>query len=59
MSEENVKTVREAFEASLRGDEEKTAQLVDPEEAVCMEQWCCGSADSPAMSSAFCPGPTT
>ncbi len=31
MSEENVKTVREAFEAFLTGDQEKTAQLVDPE----------------------------
>jgi ketosteroid isomerase-like protein len=31
MSEENVTTVREAFEAFLRGDQEKTADLVDPE----------------------------
>jgi ketosteroid isomerase-like protein len=31
MSEENVTTVREAFEAFLRGDQEKTAELVDPE----------------------------
>jgi ketosteroid isomerase-like protein len=31
MSEENIKTVREAFEAFLGGDQEKTAQLVDPE----------------------------
>jgi ketosteroid isomerase-like protein len=31
MSQENVKLVREAFEAFLRGDVEKTAQLVDPE----------------------------
>ena len=31
MSQENVKIVREAFEAFLGGDQEKTAQLVDPE----------------------------
>ena len=31
MSEENVKIVREAFEAFLGGDQEKTALLVDPE----------------------------
>jgi ketosteroid isomerase-like protein len=31
MSQENVKLVREAFEAFLGGDQEKTAQLVDPE----------------------------
>ena len=31
MSEENVKLVREAFEAFQGGDLEKTAQLVDPE----------------------------
>jgi ketosteroid isomerase-like protein len=31
MSQENVKIVREAFEAFLGGDREKTAQLVDPE----------------------------
>jgi len=31
MSQENVKIVREAFEAFLGGDHEKTAQLVDPE----------------------------
>jgi ketosteroid isomerase-like protein len=30
MSEENVEIVREAFEAFLGGDQEKTAQLVDP-----------------------------
>jgi ketosteroid isomerase-like protein len=31
MSQENLKIVREAFEAFLEGDQEKTAQLVDPE----------------------------
>lgn len=31
MSQENVKTVRDAFEAFLGGDQERTAQLVDPE----------------------------
>jgi ketosteroid isomerase-like protein len=31
MSQENVKIVREAFEAFLGGDQEKTAQLIDPE----------------------------
>jgi ketosteroid isomerase-like protein len=31
MSQENVEIVREAFEAFLRGDREKTAKLVDPE----------------------------
>ena len=31
MSEENVEIVREAFEAFLGGDQEKTARLVDPE----------------------------
>jgi ketosteroid isomerase-like protein len=31
MSEENVRIVREAFEAFLTGDQEKTAQLIDPE----------------------------
>ena len=31
MSQENVKLVREAFESFLGGDQEKTAQLVDPE----------------------------
>jgi ketosteroid isomerase-like protein len=31
MSEENVRLVREAFEAFLKGDEERTAELVDPE----------------------------
>ena len=31
MSQENVEVVREAFESLLRGDLEKTAQLVDPE----------------------------
>jgi ketosteroid isomerase-like protein len=31
MSQENVKIVREAFASFLGGDEEKTAQLVDPE----------------------------
>ncbi|MGZ5386650.1 MAG: nuclear transport factor 2 family protein [Solirubrobacterales bacterium] len=31
MSQENVKVVREAFESFLRGDQERTAQLVDPE----------------------------
>ena len=31
MSQENVKLVREAFEAFLAGDLDKTAQLVDPE----------------------------
>ena len=31
MSQENVELVREAFEAFLRGDREKSAQLVDPE----------------------------
>jgi ketosteroid isomerase-like protein len=31
MSQENVEIVREAFESFLGGDEEKTAQLVDPE----------------------------
>jgi len=31
MSEENVQIVREAFEAFLGGDQEKTARLVDPE----------------------------
>ena len=30
MSQENVEIVREAFEAFLGGDQEKTAQLVDP-----------------------------
>ena len=30
MSQENVEIVREAFEAFLEGDQEKTAQLVDP-----------------------------
>ena len=31
MSQENVEIVREAFEAFLAGDREKTAKLVDPE----------------------------
>jgi ketosteroid isomerase-like protein len=31
MSQENVKIVREAFESFLGGDQEKTAQLLDPE----------------------------
>ena len=31
MSQENVEIVREAFEAFLGGDQEKSAQLVDPE----------------------------
>jgi ketosteroid isomerase-like protein len=31
MSQENVEIVREAFESFLGGDEEKTAQLLDPE----------------------------
>jgi ketosteroid isomerase-like protein len=31
MSEENVNTVREAFEAFLSGDQEKTAKLIDPD----------------------------
>ena len=31
MSQENVEIVREAFEAFVGGDQEKTAQLVDPE----------------------------
>jgi ketosteroid isomerase-like protein len=31
MSQENVKLVQDAFEAWLEGDQEKTAQLVDPE----------------------------
>jgi ketosteroid isomerase-like protein len=31
MSQENVNIVREAFESFLGGDEEKTAQLLDPE----------------------------
>jgi ketosteroid isomerase-like protein len=31
MSQENVNIVREAFESFLAGDEEKTAQLLDPE----------------------------
>jgi ketosteroid isomerase-like protein len=31
MSEENVEIVREAFEAFLGGNQEKTARLVDPE----------------------------
>ena len=31
MSQENVEIVREAFESFLGGDQEKTAQLVDPE----------------------------
>ena len=31
MSQENVRLVREAFQAFLAGDQEKTAQLVDPE----------------------------
>jgi len=31
VSQENVKTVRDAFEAFLGGDQERTAQLVDPE----------------------------
>jgi ketosteroid isomerase-like protein len=31
MSEENVKLVREAFEAFVAGDQEKAADLVDPE----------------------------
>jgi ketosteroid isomerase-like protein len=31
MSQENVEIVRDAFEAFLGGDREKTAQLVDPE----------------------------
>jgi ketosteroid isomerase-like protein len=31
VSEENVEIVREAFEAFLEGDAERTAQLVDPE----------------------------
>jgi ketosteroid isomerase-like protein len=31
MSEENIKLVREAFEAFLSRDQEKAAQLVDPE----------------------------
>jgi ketosteroid isomerase-like protein len=31
MSEENVEIVREAFEAFVGGDQEKTARLVDPE----------------------------
>jgi ketosteroid isomerase-like protein len=31
MSQENVEIVRDAFEAFLGGDEEKSAQLVDPE----------------------------
>jgi ketosteroid isomerase-like protein len=31
MSEQNVNIVREAFESFLGGDEEKTAQLLDPE----------------------------
>ena len=31
MSQENVEIVREAFEASLGGDQERMAQLVDPE----------------------------
>jgi ketosteroid isomerase-like protein len=31
MSEENVKIVREAFGAFLAGDQEKTAELIDPE----------------------------
>jgi ketosteroid isomerase-like protein len=31
MSQENVRIVREAFESFLGGDEEKTAQLLDPE----------------------------
>jgi ketosteroid isomerase-like protein len=31
MSQENVEVVREAFESFLGGDQEKTAQLVDPE----------------------------
>jgi ketosteroid isomerase-like protein len=31
MSQENVEIVREAFEAFLAGDQEKSAQLVDPE----------------------------
>jgi ketosteroid isomerase-like protein len=31
MSQENVEIVREAFESALGGDQEKMAQLVDPE----------------------------
>ena len=31
MSQENLRLVREAFHAFLAGDQEKTAQLVDPE----------------------------
>jgi hypothetical protein len=31
MSQANVEVVREAFKSFLGGDEEKTAQLVDPE----------------------------
>jgi ketosteroid isomerase-like protein len=31
MSQENVNIVREAFESFLGGDQEKTAQLLDPE----------------------------
>ena len=31
MSQENVEVVREAFESYLKGDLEKTAQLLDPE----------------------------
>jgi ketosteroid isomerase-like protein len=31
MSQENVEIVREAFESFLRGNQEMTAQLVDPE----------------------------
>jgi ketosteroid isomerase-like protein len=31
MSQENVEIVRDAFEAFVGGDQEKTAQLVDPE----------------------------
>jgi ketosteroid isomerase-like protein len=31
MAQENVEIVREAFESFLGGDQEKTAQLVDPE----------------------------
>ncbi len=31
MSQENVEIAREAYEAFLQGDAEKTAQLVDPE----------------------------
>jgi len=31
MSQENVRIVREAFDAFLGGNQEKTAQLVDPE----------------------------